>query len=78
MREEGIEMIAPRRRRNRKKPKETQYGRKLRRYKRRWKIGRLFAWPGDFRRLVIRYERRAENHLGFVRLGCIVILLRYS
>ncbi len=71
----GIEMIAPHRR-NRKKAK-TQDGRKLRRYKRRWKIERLFAWLHNFRRLVIRYERRAENYLGFVRLGCIVILLRY-
>ena len=77
MREEGIEMIAPRRRRNRKKPKKTQYGRKLRRYKRRWKIERLFAWLHNFRRLVVRYERRAENYLGLVKLGCIVILLRY-
>jgi hypothetical protein len=25
----------------------------------------------------VRYERRAENYLGFMRLGCIVILLRY-
>lgn len=75
LREEGIEMIAPHRR-NRKKSK-TQDGRKLRRYKRRWKIERLFAWLGNFRRLVIRYERRAEGYLGFVRLGCIVILLRY-
>ena len=71
----GIEMIAPHRR-NRKKPK-TQDGRKLRRYKRRWKIERLFAWLHNFRRLVVRYERKAENYLGFVRLGCIVILLRY-
>ncbi len=70
----GIEMIAPHRR-NRRKPK-TQDGRKLRRYKRRWKVERLFAWLGNFRRLVVRYERRAENYLGFVHLGCIVILLR--
>jgi hypothetical protein len=41
---EGIEMIAPHRR-NRKKAK-TQDGRKLRRYKRRWKVERLFAWLG--------------------------------
>jgi transposase len=75
LREEGVEMIAPHRR-NRKK-KKTQDGRKLRRYKRRWKIERLFAWLHNFRRLVIRYERRAENYLGFVQLGCIVILLRY-
>jgi transposase len=72
---EGIEMVAPHRR-NRKQPK-SQDGRKLRRYKRRWKVERLFAWLGNFRRLVVRYERRAENYLGFVHLGCIVILLRY-
>jgi len=40
--ERGIEIIAPHRR-NRKKPK-TQNGRKLRRYKRRWKVELLFAW----------------------------------
>jgi transposase len=73
--ERGIEMIAPHRR-DRKKRK-TQDGRKLRRYKRRWKIERLFAWLGNFRRLVVRYERRVENYLGFVKLGCIVILLRH-
>jgi len=72
---EGIEMIAPHRA-NRKKPK-TQDGRKLRRYRRRWKIERFFAWLSNFRRLVVRYEKRAENFLGFVHLGCIVILLRY-
>ncbi len=76
LKERGIEMIAPHRK-NRKK-KKTQDGRKLRRYKRRWKIERLFAWLHDFRRLVARYERRSENYLGFVRLGCIVILLRHS
>jgi transposase len=49
---QGVEMIAPHRR-NRKKAK-TQDGGKLRRYKRRWKVERLFAWPGNFRRLVVR------------------------
>jgi transposase len=52
LREKGIEMIAPHRR-NRRKPK-TQDWRMLRRYKRRWKIERLFAWLGNFRRLVVR------------------------
>ena len=74
LQQKGIEMIAPHRK-NRKK-KKTQDGRKLRRYKRRWKIERLFAWLLNFRRLVVRYERHAENFLGFVHLGCIVILLR--
>ena len=71
---EGIEMIAPHRR-NRKKPK-TQDGRKLRRYKRRWKVERLFAWLGNFRRLVVRYEHKLDNYKAFVKLGCIIILLR--
>ncbi len=72
--EQGIRMIAPHRK-NRKKRK-TQDGRKLRRYKRRWKIERLFAWLSNFRRLVVRYEYKVENFLGMVQLGCIVILLR--
>jgi transposase len=72
--ERGIEMIAPHRT-NRKKRK-TQDGRKLRRYKRRWKVERLFAWLQNFRRLVVRYEYKDENFLGMAQLGCIVILLR--
>jgi transposase len=71
----GIEMIAPHRA-GRKKGR-TQDGRKLRRYKRRWKVERLFAWLGNFRRLVVRYEWRADNYLGFVHVACMVILLRY-
>jgi transposase len=37
---------------------------------------RLFAWLGNFRRLVVRYERHALNYLGFVHVGCMLILLR--
>jgi transposase len=36
---------------------------------------RLFAWLGNFRRLVVRYERYAREFPGFVHLGCIRILL---
>jgi transposase len=49
--EQGIELIAPHRA-NRKKPK-TQDGRPLRRYKRRWKSERLFAWWQNFRRILV-------------------------
>lgn len=70
----GVALIAPHKE-NRKKA-ATQDGRELRRYKRRWKVERLFAWLHNFRRLVVRYERHADNFLGFVRLGCLVILLR--
>ena len=71
----GSALIAPHKT-NRKKPK-TQDGRVLRRYRRRWKVERLFAWLHNFRRIVTRWEYHAENFLGMVQLGCIVILLRY-
>ena len=70
----GIELIAPHRS-NRKKP-ATQDGRKLRRYKRRWKVERLWAWLQNFRRVATRFDFYVENFLGFVHLGCIKILLR--
>lgn len=68
------ELIAPHKA-NRKKTK-TQDGRKLRRYKRRWKIERLFAWLQNFRRVLVRFDYHDANYLGFVHLACIVILLR--
>jgi transposase len=71
----GIGLIAPHRA-NRKSPK-TQDGRPLGRYKRRWKVERLFAWLQNFRRVSVRHEYHAENFLGFVHLGCIMILLRW-
>ena len=74
LRTQGIELIAPHRR-NRVRPK-TQDGRKLRRYKRRWKIERLNAWLQNFRRVKVRYERKVENFLGLVQLACILILLK--
>jgi len=49
---------------------------RLRRYRRRWKVERLFAWLQNFRRIAVRYERFAENFLGMLRLACCLILLR--
>jgi len=69
-----IELIAPHRR-NRKY--KTQDGRPLRRYKRRWKVERFFAWLGNFRRLTIRYEYHDVNYLGFLELACSIIMLRH-
>ena len=71
---QGIEMIAPHKS-NRKKP-ATQDGRPLRRYKRRWKVERLFAWLQNFRRIQVRHDRFLENYLAFVLLGCLIIFLR--
>ena len=71
----GIEMIAPHK--GNRKRRRTQDGRKLRRYKRRWKIERLFAWLQNYRRLVVRYECHVENFLAMVLLGCTMILFRF-
>jgi len=73
-RDHGIELIAPNRRNKRRR---TQDGRPLRRYLRRWKIERLFAWLKNYRRLTSRWERYAVNFLGMVQLGCALILLRH-
>ena len=70
----GTELIAPNKI-NRRTP--TQDGRPLRRYRKRWKIERLFAWLFNFRRLVVRYEYHAENFQGFLHLAAAIILLRY-
>jgi len=72
--EAGGEMIAPH---NRGRKRRTQDGRPLRRYRRRWKVERLFAWLHHFRRLVVRWEHHLENFLGMVHLGCVIILLRH-
>jgi len=72
----GVELIAPHRLSGWRKREKTQDGRVLRRYKRRWKVERLFAWLQNFRRILVRYHYYADNFLGFVQLGCMLILLR--
>lgn len=47
------------------------------RYRRRWKVERLCAWLQNYRRILVRFERFVENYIGFVHLGCLVILLRH-
>ncbi len=69
----SVDMIVPHRK-NRKV--RTQDGRKLRRYKRRWKVERFFAWLSHFRRLLVRHERYVANYEGFAHLATIVILVR--
>jgi transposase len=71
----GIELIAPHRA-NRVRP-QTQDGRPLRRYHRRWKMERLMAWLQNYRRVLVRWEYHLENFLGFVQLACVLILLRH-
>jgi transposase len=74
LKERCVELIAPHKC-NRVK-KNTQDGRKLRRYKRRWKVERLFAWLQQFRRISTRFDYHAHIYEGFIVLGSMIILLR--
>ena len=69
-----IELIAPHRG---NRVNLTQDGRPLRRYKRRWKVERLFAWLQNSRRLVTRYERRSANFAGFLTWRVRSSMLRH-
>jgi transposase len=70
----GIELICPHKR-NRIRP-ATQDGRALRRYSRRWIIERTNAWLGNFRRLVVRYDRSLTIYGAFFHIACFMIVLR--
>lgn len=73
MKKKGIDFIAPHLS-NRKRI--FQDGRKLRRYKRRWIVERTNAWLFNFRRLVVRYERKLDNFRAFIHIACALIALR--
>ncbi len=39
-------------------------------------VERTIAWLHGFRRLLVRYERRADMHEAFLALGCCLICFR--
>ena len=71
---QGVELIAPHKR-NRIKPR-TQDERVLRRYRRRWKVERLFAWLNKYKRVITRWDRLIDHFNAFVHLACSMILIR--
>ena len=42
----------------------------------RWVVERTLAWLSQYRRLTIRYERRADIHDAFLTLGCALICFK--
>ena len=52
----------------------TRHGTGLGAY--RWLVERTFAWLHGFRRLRIRWERRADMHEAFLKLACCLITHR--
>ena len=66
LRQRGIKPVIARRR--------TEHGSGLGRY--RWVVERTFAWLHNFKRLLVRYERRADIHEAFLALGCCLVCYR--
>ncbi len=71
----GMVLICPHRR-GRRKPSRND-GRELRRYRKRWKVERTFAWLGNFRRLLVRHDHHLEIYQAFFHLACLIITLRH-
>src|SRR6266496_1914082 len=44
--------------------------------KQRWVVERTIAWLHQYRRLRVRYERRADIHEAFLAIGCSLICLK--
>jgi transposase len=70
----GIELICPYRKNNARRKHHD--GRKLRRYRRRWKVERAFAWLGNFRRLLVRHENLITMYRAFFHVARLMIVLR--
>jgi transposase len=59
LRQRGIKSVIARR--------ETEHGSGLGRY--RWVVERTFAWLHNFKRLLVRYERRGDMHRALLALA---------
>jgi transposase len=42
----------------------------------RWVVERTFAWLHQFKRLLVRYDRRADIHEAFLALACCLVCFR--
>lgn len=49
----------------------------VKRYKpKRWVVERSASWLNRLRKLLIRWEKKAENYLGLVQLACSIMVYR--
>jgi len=55
--------------------RRTKHGSGLGRW--RWVVERTFAWLNQFRRLRVRYDKRADIHEAFLSLGCALICWQF-
>ena len=54
--------------------RKTEHGSGLGRY--RWVVERTFAWLHQFKRLLVRYDRRGDIHEAFLAIGCCLVCHR--
>jgi transposase len=66
LRQRGVKPLIARR--------QTTHGSGLGRY--RWVVERTFAWLHNFKRLLVRYDRRHEIHQAFLAIGCCLVCHR--
>lgn len=45
---------------------------------RRWVVERTHSWMNRFRRILVRWEKKAENYLAFLHFACALIAFRSS
>lgn len=45
---------------------------------RRWVVERTHSWLNRFRRILIRWEKKAENYLAFLHIACGITAWRAS
>ena len=43
---------------------------------RRWVVERSHSWLNRFRRLLVRWDKKAENYIGFLHFACALIAFR--
>ena len=70
----GIDLIVPYRSNRVHRPFQDR--RKLRRYRRRYKVERTNAWLKKFRRVAVRWDKNLPHTKDFVKIACICVTLR--
>lgn len=43
---------------------------------RRWVVERTHSWMNRFRRILVRWEKKAENYIAFLHFACALIAFR--
>ncbi len=76
LRSRGITPYIPKRRKKGQidEPKYNQQIKPF--YKTRFIVERTFSWLGNFRRVLIRWEKYVSTYAGFIHLACIMLCLK--